>query len=478
MRLVSLMLFTALASACAADDSELSETGDVEATDDEAGKADAASELSVRAGDTTLWVSRTLEKRGNAWILRGRTSRTLTGGHAFVFDDPFGEWTQRSPRVFEVAYDIPTARTVADGVNLFAGLSFVHSSTRPDSLTSRVVVRPRVQSVSGPSSLALTAELTPVLVAGHTFYRLKGRSTKTIAAVTATMGTAALVDANHFTVDLDFDQLQSIDELAITARLPAGPATVRATLGMSVKKLGLTTKDIEVVYPVPSCGSTLRACLAALPDGALDTASCGEAIAVRSCQGQLGVVIDAATLAQAKAASDAKLTQLATDAVGLVGSARAPDLTNAARNVIAGRLDAEHGTWLLSATARTTVLAMATEVPLDDAYAFPLSFVDGLEPAPGDAAATRHVAADALLGYLRTTDYEHSELGRSYLALTKELRAQHVASLGAFRAESELVTFPSLPDVEYYVGRWLGLHTEVTVDRATGEVTGVLVELD
>ena len=472
------MMFTALASACAADDSDFSDTGDVEALDDEAGKADSATELSVRAGDTTLWVGRTLEKRGNAWILRGRTSRTLTGGHAFVFDDPFGEWTQKSPRVFEVAYDIPSGRTVADGVNLFAGLSFVHSSSRPDSLTARIVVRPRVQSVTGPSALALTAELTPVVVAGHTVYRLKGRSTKTITAVTASMGTAKLVDATHFTVDLDFDQLQSIDELTVTAQLPAGPATLRAKLGMSVKKLGMTTRDIEIVYPVPSCTATLKSCLGALPDGALDTASCGEAIHVRSCHGQIGVVIDAATLAQAKAASDTKLTQLATAAVGLVGPGRAADLTNAARNVIAGRLDAEHGTWLLSATARATVLANATEVPLDDAYAFPLSFVDGLEPAPGDVAHTRHVATDALLAYLKTTDYENSEFGRSYLELTKVFRAQHVASLKAFREESEHTTPGSTPNLEYYIGRWIGTHTEIAVDRTTGEVTGVLVEID
>jgi hypothetical protein len=473
------MLFTALASACAADDSDsFPDTDDVEAPDDDAGKADTASELSVRAGDTTLWVTRALEKRGNAWILRGRTSRNLTSGYSFVFDDPFGEWTQKSPRVFEVSSDINSGRTVPDGVNLFSSLSFVHSSTRPDSLTARVVVRPRVSSTSGPSSLALTAELTPVLVAGHTVYRLKGRSTKTIASVAASTGTTSLVDANHFTVDLEFDQLQSLDALSVTAQLPAGPATRTATIGMSVKKLGLTTKDVEVAYPVPSCTSSLKSCLAALPDGALDTASCGEAIAVRSCQGQLGVVIDAAALAQAKTASDTALARLATDAVGLVGAARAAELTNAAKNVIAGRLEAEQGVWLLSATARAAVLANAAETPIDDAYAFPLSFVDGLPPAPGDAAQTRQVAADAVLGYLRTTDYEHSEFGRSYLALTKEYRAQHVASLKAFREESELMTFASMPNVEYYVGDWIGVHTEVTVDVTTGEPTGVLVELD
>jgi hypothetical protein len=146
--------------------------------------------------------------------------------------------------------------------------------------------------------------------------------------------------------------------------------------------------------------------------------------------------------------------------------------------VISGRLEAEGGAWLMSATARTKVLATATDVPLDEAYAFPLYFVDGHEPAPGDVAGTRQYAADAILSYLRTTDYEHSEFGRSYLELTKEFRARHVASLKAFREESELVTFPSMPNVEYYVGDWIGTHTEVTIDHTTGEVINVLVEID
>ncbi len=482
MRLTSLfVLAVATSSACATEATDSPDTDEVEALDDD-GKVDSASELSVRASDTTLWMNRSLERRGNLFVLRGRTSRNLTDGNAFVFDDPYGDFFQRSARTFEVTFDASTARTMVDGVNLFTSLSFVHSASRPDHLTARVTVRPRISSTTGPSSLALTAELTPVVVAGHTVYRLTGRSTKTITAVTSTLGDARLVDANHYIVDLDFDQLMTVaspgGEFAVTTTLPAGPATIRATLGMVVKKLGLTSRDIEVVYPTPQCTTAIKSCLTALPDGALDLASCGEAVHVRQCRGQLGVVVDAPAIAAAKAASDATLVTLSSDAVGLVGAARANDLTMVAREVIAGRLAAEQGVWLLGATARTAVLTRATEVPLDDAYAYPLAFVDGLEAVPGDVAVTRQLAADAILGYLRTQDYVHSELGRSYLELTKVFRAQHVATLRAFRESSELVTFPSMPAVEYYVGDWIGLHTEVTVDRATGEPTVVLVEID
>ncbi len=482
MRLTSLfVLAIATTSACATEATDGLDTDDVEAAADD-GKVDSASELSVRVSETTLWITRSLERRGNLFVVRGRTSRNLTDGNAFVFDDPYGDFLQRTARTFEVTFDASTAHTMVDGVNLFTSLSFVHSSSRPDHLTARVTVRPRLASTTGPSSLALTAELTPIVVAGHTVYRVTGRSTKAITAVSSTLGDARLVDANHYTVDLDFDQLMIVatpgGEFSVTAALPAGPATIRASLGMVIKKLGLTSQDIEVVYPVPSCTTTIRSCLTALPDGALDLAACGEAINVRVCQGQLGVVVDAPAIAVAKTASDAKLSALATDAVGLVGAARATALTAAAREVIAGRLAAEQGVWLLGTTARTAVLARATEVPLDDAYAYPLAFVDGLEPAPGDVAATRQVAADAVLGYLRTQDYLHSALGRSYLELTRELRTQHVGSLRAFRQTSALMTLPSMPNVDYYVGEWLGMHTEVNVDHTTGVPIHVLVELD
>lgn len=482
MRLTTLFaLSLATSAACATDAETDPATDEVEAPDDD-GKVDSASELSVRVSDTTLWISRTLERRDDKFVLRGRTSRNLVGGREFIFDDVYGEFFQRSPRVFEVEFDASTGRTVVDGVNLFTNLSFAPSSSRPSAMVARVVVRPRVASSTGPSSLALTAELAPIVVAGHTVYRLKGRSTKAISTLATTLGVAAQVDPNHFTIDLDYDQLNSIatpdGELAITATLPTGPATIRAKVGLVVKKLGLTTKDVSILYPVPSCTAPIKSCLTSLPDGALDLATCGEAIAVRACHGQLGVVVDAPSIAAATAASDAQLATLAADAPGLVGADRAADLGLVVHEVIAGRLAAEQGVWLLSATARAQVLARATGLPLDEAYAYPFSFVDGHEAAPGNVAATRHVAADAVLSYLRTQDYVHSELGRSYFELTQVFRAQHVATLRAFRETSELVTFPSMPGVDYYVGDWIGLHTEVTIARATGEATHVLVEID
>jgi hypothetical protein len=476
MRVPVLFALLAAISACADDDLG-PDSDDIEAPEDD-GKADAATELSVRAADTTFTVNRALERRGDQWVLRGKTSRNILEVRGFVEDDVYGQPEQKSPRVFEMSWSIGEARTLVDGVNLFTGLTFVHSSTRPDHLTGRAVVRPRLGATSGSSTLALTLELTPVVEAGMTVYRVKGRSTKAIASLRPTIGESRLVDPTHFEIDLDFDQLMSASELAVTATFASGTSTIKAPIGLAVKKLGLTKADPYEQYPRPTCTAARESCLRALLDGALGTAGCGEAIEVRACQGIVGVVVDQGAVDAAKTASDAKLVTLGMDAIGLVGAARANDLQTATREVIAGRLANLAGAWLLTPSARTSVLARATDVPLDDAYAFPLAFVDGLEPAPGDQAQSRQVAADAILAYLRVQDYEHSEFGRSYLELTQEYRAVHVESLKNFREQSELITFASMPNIEYYVGDWLGAHTEVMIDKTTGEATSVLVELD
>lgn len=57
------------------------------------GKADESDELSVRAGETTLWVRKSVARRegpnGPEYVLRGRTSRTLVDGRGFIFDDVY-----------------------------------------------------------------------------------------------------------------------------------------------------------------------------------------------------------------------------------------------------------------------------------------------------------------------------------------------------------------------------------------------------
>ncbi|MDQ3368396.1 MAG: hypothetical protein M3680_23470, partial [Myxococcota bacterium] len=215
-----------------------------------------------------------------------------------------------------------------------------------------------------------------------------------------------------------------------------------------------------------------HSCLAALPDGALDLGSCGPALLVQACRGQIGVVIDQAAIATTLAAVDARLAgSFATDATALVGD-RAATLRTNLRTQIASRAESSLGLWLLSNAAKLKVLD--TELAFDHAYANPLALVPAAPLAPGNVAKTRQVVADALLAYLQTTDYEHSEFGRSYLELTRVFRTQHVASLRTFR---ETVTPETIGGTVYYIDRWIGTHTEITVD-ASGAATNVLVEID
>lgn len=429
-------------------------------------KADSASELRVRVGDTTLWMTSTLVRRGDDIVMRGRTSRNIDDGREFIFDDIYGDFFIKSARTFEVVWPVSTARGVVDGVNLFTQLNFGARG-----MTARVVVRPRFVNATG--ALTLTAEITPVIVAGRIVYRAKGRSTKQLSAIAASAGSARLVDATHFEIDLSFDEVTSTAPLMVEGTAASGAVTAKASLGLFIRYFGATTGDVEQVFPSPTCTTERKACLAALPDGTLDLGSCGPALLVQACRGEIGVIVDQAAITASLAAADARLAgAFATDATALVGTARAPALKTALHGAIEARLVATRNLWLLSPAARDTVLS--TEPDFDRAYANPLAFVAPAPLAPGNVAGTREVVADALLAYLQTTDFANTALERSYLQLTRELRAQHVASLRTFR---ETVVPETIGGTTYYIDAWLGLHTEIAVG-ATGAATSVLVEID
>ncbi|MEO8705408.1 MAG: hypothetical protein ABI867_35530 [Kofleriaceae bacterium] len=477
MRVSWLLVFACWS--CAGEDFEV--TDDVEVPADDGGKADADSELRVRAGDTTLWIDRAIERVGADFVVHGRTSRNITDGNAFIFDDVFGEFHQQSARTYQVVFRGGELPGFVDGVNLFTALHFTHSSSRPDALTARVTVRPRLAGFTGSSSLNLTAELTPVIVAGRTVYRISGRSTKPVVLVESTAGTVRLVDPTHYEIDLDFDQLVAQTAAGVKLTVTAGTATKTAQLGLTVKKLGLTSGDIEVVFPSPTCTAARLACLGALPDGALDLASCGPALEVKQCNGRIGAVIDGAAADGAVASADARLATpgFVGDATALAGTDRVTAFTTALRGSLATEIQSTRGLWLVSQTARATVLASTIDGAFDAAYARPLALLGAPHaPVPDNVAAARQVAADALLAYLATQDYLHSEFGRSYDALTKELRSQHVQSLREFRETSTPESFPSIPNIDFYVGQWIGTHTEIQIDRTTGAAVNVLVEID
>jgi hypothetical protein len=477
-----LLLAFALA-ACA--DAAGGDTGETEVSAD--ATTTPGSELEVRAGDTTLWIRRAVARVGDSFVLHGRTSRTLVGGTGFVFDDPYGDFAQASARTFEVTWPVSTARTLVDGTDQFLALDFKHSASRPDHLTARAVVRPRLDGFTGSSKIYLTAELTPVVVGGSVVYRIAGHSIGANTGVRGVIDGLELdvhrLDDTRFEIDLAPDQafaLTAGGDLQIIAVYPTGGVEKHARLGLGLKKLGMTAGDIEVVYPRPTCTAALQACLTSLPDGALDLGSCGEAVKVNACTGVVGVVVDAVTMQATLHTADLRLETPAAraDAIGLAGADRADAFLFGAKQTVEARLEGLFGRWYLSATARGTALDHALETGLDAAYARPLELYEPHVAIPGNPAAMRQVAADAVLAQLAAIDFPHSEFARTLDDLTHQFRVQHVTDVRAFREAIVPEPYPGAPARDVYVGSWLGLHTEVVIERATGQVVSTLVELD
>jgi len=496
MRLADLLLTSVLASACATTaDPALDE---IEVGEDDTGKADADSELRVRTGDTSIWMMRDLARRetvdGPLFVLRGRASRNITDGLGFIFDDVYGDFATRSVRTFEVTWPVSTARGLVDGVDQFVRTTFTPSSDRPDSLTSRVVVRPRFSSFTGASSVYLTAELTPVVLGGSVVYRAKGRTQTAMTELTATVNGVSLtdlrrIDATHFEIDLAPDHAFAIAgasatnaRLVITAALASGSSvTKNARLGLAIKKLGVTAGDAYEIWPRLGCTTATQSCIAALPMGTLDLASCGEAVAVLQCVGSVGATVDEQAFVAAIADGAARTASPAflVDAAGLVGAARVDGFAFNVQESVQARLEPMFGRWYASIAARDAALTTAVDAAILGAYARPLDLVEPITPIAGNAAVTRQVAADALLAALATYDFVNSELGRSYDELIASFRAQHVASIREIRELGVVEAYPGHPEWDVITGRWLsGPYIEVTILKATGAAVNVLIEID
>jgi hypothetical protein len=485
----ALPLFVLVASSCAADLELEVDTDDVDATDES--KADASGEVRVRAGETSLWVDRVLTPRvqdgRSEWVLSGHTSRTLTDGTSFIFDDVVGNFATAGARSFEVAYPAGD-RGLMTGVAHFVRMQFQPSSSRPTTLTARVIARPRLLSYSGKGAY-LTAELVPVEVGGRVVWRLSGNASSAIDGVSARVGDLVLgagdvrvVDPTHFTVDLLDDHVTALvggQELVLDLDLSSGTWQKRARLGIALKRLGLTSGDPLDVWPPPQCEDEVSECLGDLPDGTSDTSPCGEALEVLQCGGvgSGGVVFDDVRFGAASDQADALLEgTFATDAPALAGADRAAELAFAVKQEIEGGLEQMIGQSFGGPAALDAAVAAVMTAAIDHAYARPLDLALPHAAAPGSIAKTRQVVADALLAHLADLDLTQTEFGRPLEELTRQFRQRHVDDLRAFRTQVTPEQDSQGRDV--YVHNWLDPHVEVTVVPSTGEVVNVLFEID
>jgi hypothetical protein len=484
MRLLASLLLAFTACATTGD----FETDEIEVTDS---KADAeGTELKLRTGETSVWAGKDLVRRqgasGPEFALVGRASRNVTGGMGFVIDDPYGDFAKKTARTWEVTWPADYVAGLIDGVNQFVRLDFVHSNGRPDSLTLRAQVRPRLRTFTGSSKIYLTAEITPVVNGGRTVYRLKGKTTSANASLVVVAGTQALTDVKRinntdFHVDLEKEVIFQDAPVEITAILGTGSVVKKTVrVGLTIKKLGLTSDDPYELWPRPECTTSKKSCLQGLGDGALDLAACGEAIEVNACRGQVGVFVDDVAFVAALDDGRARTATAAfrADAVALVGADRADQLQYGAEQMVESKLQPQLGRWYLGAGSRTAALTKAVDAGILSAYARPMDLVEPHAPVPGNTSAARHVAADALLAYLSTQHFENTEFGRTYDQLVEKFRAQHVASIKAFRETIDLEPHSGTPNTDVLVGNWLDAYVEVSINRTTGTSSNVYLEID
>jgi hypothetical protein len=240
----------------------------------------------------------------------------------------------------------------------------------------------------------------------------------------------------------------------------------------------MTSLDVETVWPRATCTTATRTCLQALPTSTLDLGSCGIAVDVNACAADVGVFVDDVSFQAKLKAADNKLATatVRAEAVSLVGAVRADPFLYGALQTVEDRLQKAFGRWFLSTATRDLVLDGVVDAGFDAAYARPLELVDPIAPQPGNVATMRNVAADAVLAELASKDFVHSEFARTLESLTHQFHAQHVGDIEAFR--ETVVAEPYMTTKDVYIGSWLGLYTEVVIDRATGTVESTLVEID
>jgi hypothetical protein len=464
-----------LLTACAPDETP----SEIEISGDE--KADSVVELRVRAAETTLWVDRSVGWNGTRFVMRGRSSRDVVDGQGYIFDDIYGEFAAVGPRSFTLSWG-SDVRGLVEGVDQLIGLQL------PDrSITGRAVVGPRLTGYSG-SGVTLVGELKPVISGGRVVYRTVATASSKIFWVGVDAAGVALtdwklVDDTHVQIDLLEDHVLALAKsggtLTVQVNLETGMRAKHAHLELALRKLGITDQDAYEKWPPVTCTPSVKACLQALPAGTTDLGSCGLARPVRACMGQVGAIVDDVAVQAALKALDARLADpagLAADADALAGADKRDALIEAARMYTEGRLEQMAGRWYLDATARDAALVAESDAAFDVVYARPFDLIEPHTPVPGDLATERQIAADALLAYLGTQDLTRTEWERSFETLAHQYRAQHVASLRAFRETA--TTTPYMTGIDLFTGDWLGAYVEISISIATGAATHVLLEID
>ena len=201
-----------------------------------------------------------------------------------------------------------------------------------------------------------------------------------------------------------------------------------------------------------------------------------EALAVLACQGQVGVIVQDVAIQEWLQRVDALVSHedFPQDVEGLVGGSRMNAFLYAAKESLGEAIQSQYGRWYANVGAREVALAQTIRFCARSGLCTSARFGRIASAHPNSLERAQELAADALLAHLAGLDLRDSEWGRPLTELVRQFRARHVEGIRSLRESPPLSSTPNF----LFTGSWLGAYVEVTVSGRTGQVTGIVFEVD
>lgn len=234
------------------------------------------------------------DDQGVFWRARGTASAPLRDARGWVPDDAFAQVELTGPRDLSIVLRDPSEKnTLLSGMPLFLSLVPVDGPA----VEAALWLRPRLSmepARAGEGRLRFYSAVKPIWLAGDVSYRgrLGADPGWTISIASNPAPEVGFLGGNLVRLDWRFDALRAALEASaatLRGRAVRGATVLErsAVIEVRVVRLGLTRRDPREVWP-SACDERVRACLAALPPGQVDTEPCGSYRQVLACGGPAG----------------------------------------------------------------------------------------------------------------------------------------------------------------------------------------------
>lgn len=240
----------------------------------------------------TMWVDTTLvpvrEDGERRWVLRGRTSRSLSAFRAYDERGRAFPGDTVSARVFEVRLSDEQAIAVVGGTRLYFDLFTTDGEVALYHGMARFA--PRLTQWGGATDLYVNRAINPVVLG--TTLKFRGR-VKTAAGfaleqVAADDVDPTIAEASPRAYLVDFSPRELLNTVVSRSALrfvahdtASTPQQKTARLQLRIVQLGLGTEPPFTAWPRPVCDADVLACLNTLTTA--DTEPCGWANEVLAC---------------------------------------------------------------------------------------------------------------------------------------------------------------------------------------------------